>query len=388
MHLHEYQAKDLLVSYGLSIPPYRVVSSSSECEKIIQEMGISSGVVKVQVHAGGRGKNGGVRIARSVSEIQDAVQNLLNMRFVSNQTSGEALPVEKVLITPLVDIAAEYYLAIIMDRKHRCPAIMLSKSGGMDIEEVASASPEKLLTVFLSPYAHIYNYQIRRILKFMNWEGEVGKQGTQLIRKLIQCFYDNDASLLEINPLVRTAGGDLLILDAKMTIDDNALYRHPKLEVLYDPSQENIRDVLAKQIGLSYIALDGNIGCLVNGAGLAMSTLDILKIHGGSAANFLDVGGSASEEQIQKAISLVLSDDNVQVLFINIFGGIMNCSAVAAGLVAVMQTRENVIPTVVRLEGTNVEQGKEIIQRSGIPCQFTDSLSEGAELAVALSKHI
>ena len=222
----------------------------------------------------------------------------------------------------------------------------------------------------------------------MRWEGELGKQGTQLIHKLIQCFYDNDAFLLEINPLVLTTEGNLFVLDAKMTIDDNALYRHPKLEVLYDPSQENIRDVLAKQMGLSYISLDGNIGCLVNGAGLAMSTLDIMKIHGGSAANFLDIGGSASEEQIQKAISLVLSDENVRVLFINIFGGIMNCSEIASGLVAVMQERENSLPTVIRLEGTNSEQGKEILRRSGISCQFTDSLDEGAKLAVALSKYI
>ncbi|AQT77083.1 ADP-forming succinate--CoA ligase subunit beta [Chlamydia gallinacea] len=388
MHLHEYQAKDLLVSYKIPTPPYRVLSSLSESEDVIQEMGISSGVVKVQVHAGGRGKNGGVRIARSVTEIQDAIRQLLGMRFVSDQTSGEALPVEKVLITPLVDIATEYYIAIYVDRKHRCPAIILSKAGGIDIEEVASKSPEQLLTVFLSPYARIYNYQMRRILKFMRWEGELGKQGTQLIHKLIQCFYDNDAFLLEINPLVLTTEGNLFVLDAKMTIDDNALYRHPKLEVLYDPSQENIRDVLAKQMGLSYISLDGNIGCLVNGAGLAMSTLDILKIHGGSAANFLDIGGSASEEQIQKAISLVLSDENVRVLFINIFGGIMNCSEIASGLVAVMQERENSLPTVVRLEGTNSEQGKEILRRSGISCQFTDSLDEGAKLAVALSKYI
>ncbi|WP_348663037.1 ADP-forming succinate--CoA ligase subunit beta [Chlamydia vaughanii] len=388
MHLHEYQAKDLLVSYDIDIPPYRVASSVQEGEQIIQEMGINSGVVKVQVHAGGRGKNGGVVVAKSVPEILAAVEKLLHMRFVSNQTSGEALPVEKVLITPLVNIATEYYLAVIMDRKRRCPAIMLSKAGGVDIEEVAQKYPDQLLTVPLTPYARIYNYQLRQILKFMNWEGDTGKQGVQLIQKLIQCFYDNDASLLEINPLILTQEGNLLVLDAKVTIDDNALYRHPKLEVLYDPSQENVRDVLAKQIGLSYIALDGNIGCLVNGAGLAMSTLDILKIHGGSAANFLDVGGGATETQIQEAVSLVLSDENVKVLFINIFGGIMDCSAVASGLVAVMQTRDNLIPTVIRLEGTNVELGKEIVQKSGIPCKFTDSLNEGAQLAVALSKQV
>ncbi|QVE49312.1 ADP-forming succinate--CoA ligase subunit beta [Chlamydia crocodili] len=388
MHLHEYQAKDLLISYDIAIPPYRVASSLEEGQQILKELGISAGVVKVQVHAGGRGKNGGVIVAKSSSDILAAIEKLLHMRFVSNQTSGEALPVEKVLITPLVNIATEYYLAVIMDRKNRCPAIMLSKAGGVDIEEVAQKYPDQLLTVPLTPFARIYNYQLRQIIKFMNWEGDIGKQGVQLIKKLVQCFYDNDAFLLEINPLVLTQEGDLLVLDAKVTIDDNALYRHPKLEVLYDPSQENVRDVLAKQIGLSYIALEGNIGCLVNGAGLAMSTLDILKIHGGSAANFLDVGGSATEQQIQEAVSLVLSDENVEVLFINIFGGIMDCSAVASGLIAVMQTRENIIPTVVRLEGTNVELGKDIVQRSGIPCQFTDSLNEGAQLAVALSKQV
>ncbi|WP_100934165.1 ADP-forming succinate--CoA ligase subunit beta [Candidatus Chlamydia corallus] len=385
MHLHEYQAKDLLASYDVPIPPYWVVSSEEEGELLVTKSGLDSGVVKVQVHAGGRGKNGGVIVTKSSAGILQAVAKLLGMHFTSNQTADGFLLVEKVLISPLIDIQREYYIAVIMDRKHRCPVLMLSKAGGMDIEEVAQSYPEQLQTLPLTSYGHIYNYQLRQATKFMEWEGEVMQQGVQLIKKLAKCFYENDLSLLEINPLILTPSGELFVLDAKVTIDDNALYRHPNLEVLYDPSQENVRDVLAKQIGLSYIALSGDIGCIVNGAGLAMSTLDILKLHGGNAANFLDVGGGASQKQIQEAVSLVLSDESVKVLFINIFGGIMDCSVVAAGLVAVMETRDQVIPTVIRLEGTNVELGKEIVQQSGIPCQFVSSMEEGAKLAVALS---
>ena len=308
------------------------------------------------------------------------------MQFSSNQTAGRSLPVNKVLISPLIEIVAEYYLAIVVDRKHRCPVMMLSKAGGMDIEEIAEKQPELLLTIKLPSSKKIYNYQLRQIAKFMEWDKSIADQGNRIICQLLQCFYDNDISLLEINPLVLTADRSLAILDAKITIDDNALYRHPQLANCYDPSQENIRDVLAKQLGLSYIALEGTIGCLVNGAGLAMSTLDILKLYGGSAANFLDVGGSASEKQIQEAISLVLSDKSVRVLFIHIFGGIMDCSVVAAGLVSAMQGQQEHVPTVIRLEGTNVDKGRDIILKAGIPCEFVASMSEGAELAVKLSR--
>ncbi|WP_201456286.1 ADP-forming succinate--CoA ligase subunit beta [Chlamydia sp. 17-3921] len=386
MHLHEYQAKDLLTSYDVLIPPYRVISSVTEVHQVCEELKIDAGVVKIQVHAGGRGKNGGVVIAKSPEKMVQAVTQLLGMRFISNQTSGDSLPVEKVLISPLIKIIAEYYLAVVIDRKLQCPTLMLSKSGGIDIEEVAQNFPEQLLVLRLTPFGKIYNYQLRKISIFMGWTGNLVTQGVNLIKQLIQCFYDNDASLLEINPVVLTSSNELVVLDAKVTIDDNALYRHPNLEACYDPSQENIREVLAKQMDLSYIALDGNIGCIVNGAGLAMSTLDILKFYGGSAANFLDVGGSASSQQIQEAVSLVLSDENVKVLFINIFGGIMDCSVVSSGLVAVMAARTDVIPIILRLEGTNVDLGKSIIQQSGIACQFVSSMQEGAQLAVTLSQ--
>lgn len=386
MHLHEYQAKDLLTSYEVPIPPYRVVSSISEVPQVLQDLGMDSGVVKVQVHAGGRGKHGGVVVAKSTEEILQAVTKLIGMRFISNQTFGEALPVEKVLISPLVGIAKEYYVAVIMDRKHRCPTLMLSKSGGMDIEEIAQKFPELLLFLPLTVFGKIYTYQLRQACSFMEWSGDIANQGVKLIKKLIQCFYDNDASLLEVNPLVLTDADELVALDAKVTLDDNALYRHPHLEACYDPSQENIRDVLAKQVGLSYIALDGDIGCIVNGAGLAMSTLDILKFYGGAAANFLDVGGSASAQQIKEAVSLVLSDERVKVLFINIFGGIMDCSLVSSGLVSVMGTRKDTLPIVLRLEGTNVDLGKTIVQQSGISCHFVSSMQEGAQLSVTLSR--
>lgn len=386
MHLHEYQAKDLLTSYQLPIPSYHVVASVPEAEAAIQAEQWRTGVVKAQVHAGGRGKNGGVIIACSPEDLLAATDQLLHMQFSSNQTAGRSLPVNKVLISPLIEIVAEYYLAIVVDRKHRCPVMMLSKAGGMDIEEIAEKQPELLLTIKLPSSKKIYDYQLRRIAKFMEWDKPIADQGNRIICKLLQCFYDNDISLLEINPLVLTADRSLVILDAKITIDDNALYRHPQLVNYYDPSQENIRDVLAKQLGLSYIALEGTIGCLVNGAGLAMSTLDILKLYGGSAANFLDVGGSASEKQIQEAISLVLSDKSVRVLFIHIFGGIMDCSVVAAGLVSAMQGQREHVPTVIRLEGTNVDKGRDIILKARIPCEFVASMSEGAELAVKLSR--
>ncbi|MBQ8498532.1 ADP-forming succinate--CoA ligase subunit beta [Chlamydia sp.] len=385
MHLHEYQAKDLLTSYQLPIPPYRVAASVPEAEAAIRAEHWKSGVVKAQVHAEGRGKNGGVVVAHSPEDLLAAVDQLLHMQFSSNQTAGLSLPVNKVLLSPLIEIALEYYLAIVIDRKHHCPVIMLSKAGGINIEEVAEKHPDQLLKLALPSSGKIYAYQLRRIAKFMNWDQFIADQGNRIVRQLVQCFYENDASLLEINPLVLTKDGTLVVLDAKMTIDDNALYRHPQLADCYDPSQENRRDVLAKQLGLSYIALDGTIGCLVNGAGLAMSTLDILKLYGGSAANFLDVGGSASEKQIQEAISLVLSDKNVRVLFIHIFGGIMDCDVVASGLVSAMQGEKEVVPTVIRLEGTNVDKGKERILSAGIPCEFVASMGEGAELAVRLS---
>ena len=386
MHLHEYQAKDLLTAYQLPIPPYHVATSVPEVETAIQAEQWKAGVVKAQVHAGGRGTNGGVVIAHSPEDLLAAADKLLHMQFSSNQTAGLSLPINKVLISPLVEIASEYYLAIVIDRKHRCPVIMLSKAGGVDIAEVAEKQPDQLLKMTLPSSGKIYGYQLRRIAKFMEWDQPIADQGNRIIRQLLQCFYEKDASLLEINPLVLTKDGSLVILDAKMTIDDNALYRHPQLADCYDPSQENIRDVLAKQLGLSYIALDGTIGCLVNGAGLAMSTLDILKLYGGSAANFLDVGGSASEKQIQEAISLVLSDKSVRVLFIHIFGGIMDCAVVASGLVSAMQGQKETIPTVIRLEGTNVDKGKDMIINAGIPCEFVTSMSEGAELAVQLSR--
>lgn len=386
MHLHEYQAKDILSRYGIKTPPYFVVSSLNDGESVIQREHLQSGVVKAQVHSGGRGKHGGVIVAKNSDALLDGVKRLLGMQFSSNQTSGEFLPVNQVLISPLVDIVAEFYLAITIDRKQKAPVIMLSPDGGVDIEEIAEKHPDRLLILPITPRWRVYQYQMRQMMKFMRWEGNIAKQAHALIPKLIQCFYDCDASLLEINPLVLTSNGDLVVLDAKMTVDDNALYRHENIANYYDPSQENERDVLARELGLSYVSLQGDIGCLVNGAGLAMSTMDILKLHGGAPANFLDIGGGASQTQIQSAVSLVLSDEQVKVLFINIFGGIIDCSLVASGLVRAIEESKKEVPIVIRLEGTNVDLGKEIMQRSGIPYEFTQSMDEGARLAVKWSR--
>lgn len=386
MHLHEYQAKDILARYNVEIPPYFVVSSLLECEKVIEQEGLQAGVVKAQVHSGGRGKHGGVYVAHSAEALQEGVQRILGMQFSSNQTVGESLPVHQVLISPLVDIVSEFYLAITIDRKQKTPVIMVSPDGGVDIEEIAEKHPERLLILAVSSQRRLYQYQLRQIIKFMKWTGELASQAKILIPQLLQCFYDCDALLLEINPLVATASGHLVVLDAKMTIDDNALYRHRDLAEYYDPTQENARDVLARELGLSYVALQGNIGCLVNGAGLAMSTMDVLKLYGGEPANFLDVGGGASQQQIQEAVSLVLADAQVEVLFVNIFGGIIDCSVVAAGLVKAVSEGPRQVPMVVRLEGTNVELGKEIMQRSGIPYMFTQSMEEGAKVAVQWSQ--
>lgn len=385
MHLHEYQAKDILSRYGIKIPPYFVVSSLNDGKKIIQQENLTSGVVKAQVHSGGRGKHGGVIVAKNQSDLLDGIERLLGMKFSSNQTSGEFLPVNQVLISPLIDIIAEFYIAITIDRKKKTPVLMLSPYGGVDIEKIAENHPDRLLVIPISSRG-VYQYQMRQIVKFMQWEGSAAKQAYTLVPKLIQCFYDYDALLLEVNPLVLTADENLLVLDAKMTIDDNALYRHEDIERFYDPSQENERDVLARKLGLSYVALQGNIGCLVNGAGLAMSTMDVLKLHGGSPANFLDVGGGASQRQIQDAVALVLSDELVKVLFINIFGGIIDCSVVASGLVNAIAENQKTVPIVIRLEGTNVDLGKEIMQRSGISYKFTQSMDEGAQLAVKWSQ--
>ncbi|WP_213357485.1 ADP-forming succinate--CoA ligase subunit beta [Chlamydiifrater phoenicopteri] len=389
MNLHEYQAKDLLSRYEMPIPPYEVISSGEEITSALSKLRVDEGIAKIQVHAGGRGKNGGVKVFKGKDSADSVINELLGMKFSNNQTGGKELLVEKVLVSPLVDIDSEYYVAVTMDRRRQCPSLIISPSGGMDIEEVLISSPQKMLSEPVTYYGKIYDYRLRKCVKFLGWTGKIAEQGILLMKQLVRAFMENDASLVEINPLVITKSGEFFVLDAKISIDDNALYRHPILSSCYDPSQENIRDVMAKQIGLSYIAMDGNIGCLVNGAGLAMSTLDILQFYGGNAANFLDVGGGASENQVKEAISLTLSDTNVQVLFVNIFGGIMDCSIIASGLVSALgQGETSRIPLVLRMEGTNVEKGKELLKQAGLEFYSVDSMDEGAQLAVKLSQKV
>lgn len=379
MNIHEYQAKEILKSYDIDMPDFHVVSSFEEAEQIAKEYNINSGVVKVQVHSGGRGKSGGVRICHSQEELLKSVEMLLGMEFRNEQTSGEALIVDKVLISELVSIEKEYYFSVLIDRENSQIILMSSPEGGQDIEAVAQQHPEKIFKTSITYYGKIYDYRLRECCYSLGIPDFGINQVMNLFRKLVKIFYENDASLLEINPLVLTDRKMFSVLDAKMSFDDNALYRHPFL-ISYEENQLNSRESKAKKLGLSYISLNGNIGCLVNGAGLAMATLDVLRLENLSAANFLDIGGSASEEQVCEAIRILLSDQRIQVVFINVFGGIMDCAVLARGIVAVLKDYPSLtIPFVIRLEGTHADLGKEILKESSVVFELVQSMEEGAK---------
>lgn len=386
MNLHEYQTKEILKHYYLPIPNFAVASNVDQVKNIVQKLGLRKAIIKIQVHAGGRGKYGGIKIANSPREIVEISSQLLNSTFKNHQTLHREIPVNKIIISELVDIQKEYYLSIVINRKTASPLIMISPYGGVDIEETLEKSHEELLKISIPHYGKIYNYQLLECSKLLNWSLEIKRQGYDLIKKLIQVFLECDASMLEINPLGLTSSQKLSVIDAKMSIDDNALYRHPHLEKLFDPSQETKEDVLAREMKVSYISLEGNIGCLVNGAGLAMATMDILNYYGGKVANFLDVGGSASESQIKDSLSLIVSDSLIKVIFVNIFGGILDCAVLAKALIAGCLDLKLKLPIVLRLEGTNVDEGKKILNQSEINLLFVDSIDEGAKKAVDISK--
>jgi succinyl-CoA synthetase beta subunit len=387
MHLHEYQAKEVLSQYGVPISPGRVATSREEAALIAKELGLTQAVVKVQVHAGGRGKAGGVRFAKGRDEIEKAAEALLGMRIINEQTGPEGLVAHKVLIAAPVDIKRECYLSIVFDRKLACPVLIASAEGGMDIEELAVHSPEKVLRMPISIHGDIRLYQLVELNKLMGWTGEQAAQANKLVKALARAFVDKDSQLLEINPLGEDTAGKLWALDCKWAIDDNALFRHPDLKEMEDLTQLPEMEVMAKEHDLSYVALDGNIGCMVNGAGLAMATLDIIHHYGGAPANFLDVGGSATEERVTAAFSIILSDRKVNAILVNIFGGIMNCATIARGLVSAVKTLKSQTPLVVRLEGTNVEEGRKILQESGIPCVTAEGLDDAAQKAVAAAQN-
>lgn len=386
MNTHEYQAKIILEKFGVAVPPSRVVTTVEGAEKAIDELGITDAVVKIQVHAGGRGKAGGVKLARGRAEILEQVRRMLGMHFVNNQTGPAGVVARQVMISALTDIKKEYYVGAIIDRKNAVASLIVSPEGGMDIEEIAEKMPERIRMFPIGLDGSLRLYQLEQIVKFMGWQGEAAKQGKRTLAALAKAFIATDASMLEINPLVETSTGNIIALDAKLAIDDNAAFRQPEISGFYDSTQVPSNEARAKEFDLAYIALDGDIGCMVNGAGLAMATMDIIQYYGGRPANFLDVGGGASEEKVAEGFKIILSDPNVKAILVNIFGGIMNCDTLAAGVVSAVKDIGLKVPLVVRMEGTNVEKGKQRLADSKLNIIIADGLADAAEKIVAAAR--
>lgn len=386
MNTHEYQAKQILKRYGVPIPEFGVARKVHEVETIIKELGLTEAVVKIQVHAGGRGKAGGVKFAKGTEEIIKTAEQLIGMKMVNNQTGPEGVVAHEVLISKPVEIKKEYYLGAVIDREHAQPIIIASPEGGMEIEEVAQKSPEKILKLPIELDGTFRPFRVVRLCHFMGWKGEMAKLGGKIASILAKAFIETDASLLEINPFVESVDGKLWALDAKLVIDDNALFRQAEISKYYDPTQQSANEVAAKEFDLAYIALDGNIGCMVNGAGLAMATMDLIQYAGGKPANFLDVGGGASKEKVAEGFKIILSDPKVKGILVNIFGGIMNCATLAEGIVDAVREMGIQVPLVVRMEGTNVEKGKKILEKSQLAIITADSLAEAASKACAVLK--
>jgi succinyl-CoA synthetase beta subunit len=383
--IHEYQAKSVLARFGVPVPRGEVAFTPAEAVDVARRLGGPIAVVKAQIHAGGRGKGGGVKIARSIDEVEQFAKQLIGMTLVTHQTGPEGKTVGRVLIEEGLDIDRELYVSILIDRATASPVIIASAAGGMDIEEVAAREPEKILREHINPGTGIVPFQGRKLAFGMGLSGAAVNKLVKLLEAIYRAFIDTDASMIEINPLILTRGGDLLALDAKVSLDDNALYRHPDLKELRDLSEEDPLEVEASKFSLNYIRLDGNIGCMVNGAGLAMATMDIIKLAGGEPANFLDVGGGANAEQIKNAFRILMADKNVKAVLINIFGGILRCDVLAAGVIAAVTELGVPVPIVVRMEGTNVEEGKQMLRESGLSFTTADSMGEAAEKVVALA---
>ncbi len=383
MNLHEYQAKGVFAQYGVPVPQGQVAASPAEAEHAAQALGGSRWVVKAQVHAGGRGKAGGVKLVDSIDALRSEADRLLGSRLVTHQSGVEGQPVNQLLIEGVSDIARELYLSVVVDRGRKRIVFMASSEGGMDIEEVAAKSPEKIHTVAVNPVVGLQAYQTRQLAFGLDLAGSQVKELAVIMNGLYRLFTERDASLVEINPLVVSGDGHLVALDAKVNLDENALYRQPEMAKLRDHSQEDERECQARQHDLNYVRLDGNIGCMVNGAGLAMATMDLIKLSGGEPANFLDVGGGTTAERVAEAFKLILSDDKVRAILVNIFGGIVRCDLIAEGIIAAVKEVDARVPVVVRLEGTNVEQGRKMLQESGLAIQASESLTEAAKLVVA-----
>jgi succinyl-CoA synthetase beta subunit len=390
MNIHEYQAKELFDKFGVPAPEGQVAATAKEAESAARKLGGGKVVVKAQVHAGGRGKGtfkngfqGGVHLVNSPEEAGECAGKMIGQTLVTKQTGEAGKLVNKVMVGEAVEIDRELYLAILMDRDTCQPVIVASTEGGMDIEEVAESTPEKIARQFIHPLAGLQAYEVRKLAKGLELAGDQAKQFGKLLKRLYKLFIQCDCSMLEINPLVVTPDGNVLALDAKFGFDDNALYRHPEIMAYHDPEEEDPREVEAAKHELNYIGLDGNIACLVNGAGLAMATMDIIKHYGGDPANFLDVGGGATKEQVSAAFKIILGDPNVKGILVNIFGGIMQCDIIAEGILAAAKETSLNIPLIVRLEGTNVDLGRKIIEESDLDVIPAVSLNDAAQKAVA-----
>lgn len=387
MHTHEFQAKMILKDFGIPVPDFSVISSVDELSSALDNLGLDEAVLKVQIHAGGRGKAGGVKIGKNRAELAALAKEMLGKRIVTKQTGKEGIVVGQLMVSAPVSIAKEYYLGIVIDRKEAKAMLIASPEGGVDIEEVAEKHPEKILTKPVPLDGQFKTYELWEIAKFMGWKGPQIEKGLKIIANLAKAFIATDALLLEINPLVLTKEDRIVALDAKLSIDENALFRQPGLAKFYDSTQVTLNEAKAKEHDLAYVALDGEIGCMVNGAGLAMATMDIIKHYGGSPANFLDVGGSASEDKIAEGFKIILSDPKVKAILINIFGGIMNCATLAAGIIKAAKEDQINVPLIVRMEGTNVEEGTQMLADSGLHIIVAESLKDAAEKSVkALGK--
>lgn len=386
MNLHEYQAKTLLAEYNVPIPPGRPAFSMDEALKAADELGGDSWVVKAQIHGGGRGKAGGVKKISGHEALKNTVENLMGKNLVTHQTGPAGQPVQRLLIEAPSAVQRELYLACLLDRALERIVFIASSAGGMDIEEIAAQHPDKILKAVVDPVAGLQAYQCREIGYALELNDAQVTALTRMMQSLYHLYCARDLNLVEINPLAVVGGGELIALDAKIQVDDSALYRQKALEALRDPSQDDPKEQKAREIGLNYIALEGNIGCMVNGAGLAMATMDLIKLHGGMPANFLDVGGGTTAEKVAEAFKLILSDTNVQAILVNIFGGIVRCDLIAEGIIKAVKEVGITIPVVVRLEGTNVDKGRTLLKNSGLKIIAADSLTSAAQQAVAAVK--
>ena len=386
MNLHEFQAKQLFSRYGIPTPQGQVVTSGAQARQAAEQLGGKLWVVKAQIHSGGRGKAGGVRIIDTLDGVADAAYDLLGRRLVTHQTLKHGLPINQVLVEQPSSIQRELYIAVLVDRVSQRIVFMVSAQGGMDIEAIALKDPLAILNLFIDPIVGLQTYQCRRAGFFLELQGEAFKQLQHVMQGLYQLFIENDVNLVEINPLVVTDKNELLALDAKLNLDDNAVFRHSELAAMFDPAQEDEAEVVAQQHGLNYISLDGEVACMVNGAGLAMATMDLIKQEGGQPANFLDVGGGTTADRVAHAFKLILSDAKVKSILVNIFGGIVRCDLIAEGIIQAAKEMGLSLPVIVRLEGTNAELGRELLTNSGMTIRVADNLTDAARQAVFAAK--